>query len=508
MAVQRSQSGHHALKPSMPITQEIDHDYPELHIYSRIRWTFGRGSVIRTVWKAVLLHTLFAIVVVAITMNTSFELAIPSVMLTVLGVVLGFVISYRAASGYDRYWMGRMAWSDVMKISHIMARLIWYHIPPCKTPRTAEERMAGPGEWKRPEQELLQVMTEKVMALQLLEAFSVALKHHIRGEPGLYYSDLYDLVRPLHPQSHNSSSPFTSISNLSGSSTSSITAIENLPPNQNQNKPSSGIASLNVHVPVMTVTRPSPNSPSPARRPATIEHGDLVGEQQEQATELDLDSDYDVDASGADHQGPWKSETVPRAQSFKVKSWGDTSNRSNSEHKYRPSVAGEGDNLPLEILRCLSEWCSVLEYRGTVPGTSMGSIIGCISTFEDDLSVVEKILTTPLPFVFSSHIRHTVWIFLIFLPFQLVGMFGWHSITGVLIASFIYLGFLAAGEEIEQPFGYDENDLDLDLFCRSIIHVDIEKLQNTPCPNAYFSRRQRVMTKKHRSMTIAEATTT
>lgn len=33
-------------------------------------------------------------------------------------------------------------------------------------------------------------------------------------------------------------------------------------------------------------------------------------------------------------------------------------------------------------------------------------------------------------------------------------MFGWHSIGGVLIASFIYLGFLAAGEEIEQPFGW------------------------------------------------------
>jgi len=36
--------------------------------------------------------------------------------------------------------------------------------------------------------------------------------------------------------------------------------------------------------------------------------------------------------------------------------------------KHRPRVAGGGENLPLEILRCLSEWCSVLEDRGTVPG--------------------------------------------------------------------------------------------------------------------------------------------
>lgn len=36
--------------------------------------------------------------------------------------------------------------------------------------------------------------------------------------------------------------------------------------------------------------------------------------------------------------------------------------------KYHPAVAGGGENLPLEILRYLSEWFSVLEARGTVPG--------------------------------------------------------------------------------------------------------------------------------------------
>ena len=52
--------------------------------------------------------------------------------------------------------------------------------------------------------------------------------------------------------------------------------------------------------------------------------------------------------------------------------------------------------------------------------------------------------------------RSVVWLYLFFLPFQLVDDFGWHTILGVGMAAFIYLGFLAAGEEIEQPFGYDE----------------------------------------------------
>ena len=49
-----------------------------------------------------------------------------------------------------------------------------------------------------------------------------------------------------------------------------------------------------------------------------------------------------------------------------------------------------------------------------------------------------------------------VWTYLFLLPFQLVEQFGWSTIPGVGVAAFFYLGFLAAGEEIEQPFGYDE----------------------------------------------------
>ena len=47
----------------------------------------------------------------------------------------------------------------------------------------------------------------------------------------------------------------------------------------------------------------------------------------------------------------------------------------------------------------------------------------------------------------------TIWLYLFFLPFQLVDTLGYLAIVGVATASFLYLGFLAAGEEIEVPFG-------------------------------------------------------
>jgi hypothetical protein len=45
-----------------------------------------------------------------------------------------------------------------------------------------------------------------------------------------------------------------------------------------------------------------------------------------------------------------------------------------------------GENLPEEVLRCISEWCSVLEDRNTVPGGSLGGIMGGVAAFEASLA--------------------------------------------------------------------------------------------------------------------------
>ena len=73
--------------------------------------------------------------------------------------------------------------------------------------------------------------------------------------------------------------------------------------------------------------------------------------------------------------------------------------------KHRPRVAGGGENLPLEILRSLSIWLSVLDERGVVTGMLssrcgtisnmlkevvlgpvLGGMYGCLASFEDSLA--------------------------------------------------------------------------------------------------------------------------
>jgi putative membrane protein len=48
-----------------------------------------------------------------------------------------------------------------------------------------------------PEQLRSRVLVEKKTVLNLLEAFAVSVKHYLRGEDGIYYRDLYYLVKFL-----------------------------------------------------------------------------------------------------------------------------------------------------------------------------------------------------------------------------------------------------------------------------------------------------------------------
>ena len=82
---------------------------------------------------------------------------------------------------YDRYWMGRTCWSDLIRNSRTMSRLIWFHVPPRLTSKTPEEMMKGRTE--RSEEEMLKVMSEKYMALDLILGYTTSVTDTCFTEP-------------------------------------------------------------------------------------------------------------------------------------------------------------------------------------------------------------------------------------------------------------------------------------------------------------------------------------
>jgi predicted membrane chloride channel (bestrophin family) len=503
----RSTSGSQLLLPA--IRPGISRDYlAEIPTISVSQWTLGRGSVIYTIWPAVLVQTIFAALIVAISKETKLKLQIPQVMLTVLGVVIGFVISYRAISGYERYWMGRTVWTDIIKNARTMGRLIHVHVPVRLSPKTEDEIRTG--EVKRPSTEIMKAMGEKRMALDLIAGFCYALKHHIRGELGIYYEDLYDLILPLHDGHADDSPPEVA------TSTATDTAKPQSSSASLRKKVSSAsggdygaVAGANGKHRERRVDSPATDEAQPLLPPDIP--SDQTGLKQAQATlvPFGLGTLYNKIARLFRRKVDEVQGDEPPKARENTRRWQGPLQPKIGRKKGAPRDTGSGENLPLEILRCLSEWTSVLEDRGSVPGSSLGSILGGIATFEGSLTALEMILSTPLPFVYTAHIRHTVWIYLFFLPFQLLDDFGYYTVLGVAIAAFIYLGFIAAGDEMTNPFGYDENDIDLDLYCKEVISDELEVLKRSPGLNAYIGKNKNksksgIKGKPRRSMTLVD----
>jgi putative membrane protein len=87
----------------------------------------------------------------------------------------------------------------------------------------------------------------------------------------------------------------------------------------------------------------------------------------------------------------------------------------------------------------------------------------------------ERILKTPIPFTYAVHIRHMLTLYLLTLPFTLVPVMGWAAVLAVPAIGFGLLGIEEAGVEIENPFGFDPNDLPLENICTTI-HQNMKEL--------------------------------
>jgi len=140
-------------------------------------------------------------------------------------------------------------------------------------------------------------------------------------------------------------------------------------------------------------------------------------------------------------------------------------------------------NLPLEISLYISSYIAALQNRKAIDAATTSNLIAALNQLVDALTGLERILTTPIPYSYSIHLWTVTVVYCFFLPFQLWQPLRYLTIPGTIGASFIFFGFLVAGEEIENPFGYDKNDLDLDHFTNEIIRQELAAISATPTPD-------------------------
>lgn len=91
----------------------------------------------------------------------------------------------------------------------------------------------------------------------------------------------------------------------------------------------------------------------------------------------------------------------------------------------------------------------------------MNSLVDC-------LGGCERILKTPMPLAYSIHLKQLLLLYCLLWPFQLVQNINLYTGLVVALISFTLFGIEAIGLEIENPFGYDTNDLPLDIICKNV----------------------------------------
>jgi putative membrane protein len=80
----------------------------------------------------------------------------------------------------------------------------------------------------------------------------------------------------------------------------------------------------------------------------------------------------------------------------------------------------------------------------------------------------ERILKTPMPFVYVVMIKQLIMVYLLSLPFAVGNISGWWSPVLMAIVALGLFGMEEASVEIEDPFGRDYNCLDMESFTMAI----------------------------------------
>ena len=124
------------------------------------------------------------------------------------------------------------------------------------------------------------------------------------------------------------------------------------------------------------------------------------------------------------------------------------------------------NNPPLDISIWIGDYLQEQYQRHCINNYQCANMQELLNILVDNLGTCERILKTPMPLAYAIHLKQLLLLYCFLLPFQIVDDLHWWTGLISALVSFTLLGIEAIGLEIENPFGYDANDLPLDTICK------------------------------------------
>jgi putative membrane protein len=114
---------------------------------------------------------------------------------------------------------------------------------------------------------------------------------------------------------------------------------------------------------------------------------------------------------------------------------------------------------PNQVAQVLFQKINDLHQAGKISGDQLIILNTELHSFIEVCGACERIKNTPIPYSYSAFIKKFIFFYVMTLPFGYVFNLGYYVIPVVVFIFYVLASLELIAEEIEDPFGNDENDL-------------------------------------------------
>lgn len=151
----------------------------------------------------------------------------------------------------------------------------------------------------------------------------------------------------------------------------------------------------------------------------------------------------------------------------------------------------QAGHVPARIAALLQEFYERLLREELILPTHLLTIQRHHEALLDVAGGCERIKSTPIPFSYSYFIKGFITVFILIMPFNLLDSYRFLAVPVTMFGAYALLGVEMIGDEIEDPFGKDSNDLPLTQMANRIranvheilgveLHEDVKGLADVP----------------------------
>ncbi|MFT3909947.1 MAG: bestrophin family ion channel [Ferruginibacter sp.] len=147
----------------------------------------------------------------------------------------------------------------------------------------------------------------------------------------------------------------------------------------------------------------------------------------------------------------------------------------NEEHEHILNAIDNKKHIPNQIALLMFEHIQKMYKAQKIDGNQLIVLNAELQSFTDICGACERIKNTPIPYSYSVFIKKFIFFYIMSLPIGYVFNLGYYVIPVVAFVFYVLASLELIAEEIEDPFGGDDNDVPTDKISENI-HKHVSEL--------------------------------